>query len=231
MIAVPLKHPTDSNGARMEQATTTSSAPPEAAVSAEATVSAVDVRGGTTNGTTLDEASAVARAQDGDLEAFEALVDRYQAPIFRLAMRVLRDRSQAEDVAQDTFVAAWRKLPTLIEPAAFKGWLYQVATRRSLDLLRRRRPQQPLDEDQAADPVLAAVHDPADSAVRNAELEDFRRVLAELPEDLRTCWMLKELDGLSYDEIGGAVGVHPSTVRGRIARARRQLAERMQPWR
>ncbi len=179
----------------------------------------------------LDEASAVARAQDGDLEAFEALVDRYQAPIFRLAMRLLRDRTQAEDVAQDTFVAAWRKLPTLAEPAAFRGWLYQVATRRSLDALRRRRPQEPLDEDRGTDPIASESQDPAVTAVRNAELSDFRRVLAELPDDLRTCWMLKELDGLSYAEIAAALELSPSTVRGRIARARQHLGMRMQPWR
>lgn len=183
----------------------------------------------------MDEASAVARAQDGDLDAFEALVDRYQAPIFRLAMRLLRDRAQAEDVAQDTFVAAWRKLPTLVEPAAFRGWLYQVATRRSLDVLRRRRPQQPLDDELEAEPVGAAgqgqAADPALTAVRNAELADFRRVLAELPDELRTCWMLKELDGLSYAEIATALHLQPSTVRGRIARARQHLGMRMQPWR
>lgn len=179
----------------------------------------------------LDEASMVARAQDGDLEAFESLVDTYQAPIFRLAMRLLHDRSQAEDVAQETFIAAWRKLPTLAEPGAFKGWLYQVATRRSLDVLRRRRPQQVLDEEPPADPVQSTARDPAARAVRKAEIADFRRVLAELPEELRTCWTLKELDGLSYAEIGAALTIQPSTVRGRIARARQQLAERMQPWR
>ncbi len=183
------------------------------------------------SGPSLDEISAVARAQDGDLAAFESLVDRYQAPIFRLAMRMVRDRSQAEDIVQDTFIAAWRKLPTLVEPAAFTGWLYQVATRRSLDVLRRKRPQETFDEEYRATEGVGDQPDPATSAVRRAEIDDFRRALDALSDDLRTCWVLKELDGLSYAEIGSALGLQPSTVRGRIARARRQLAERMQPWR
>ncbi|MBA8793813.1 RNA polymerase sigma-70 factor (ECF subfamily) [Friedmanniella endophytica] len=179
----------------------------------------------------LDEVTAVARAQDGDLAAFEALVDRYQAPIFRLAFRVLHDRPAAEDVVQETFVAAWRKLPTLIEPAAFRGWLYQVATRRSLDLLRRRRPQVSLDTDSAPELPGPAWEDPASSAERRAQLDELRRVLDALPEDLAVCWRLKELDGLAYAEIAAALGIPESTVRGRIARARRTLVERMEAWR
>ena len=213
----------------MEQTAAPSTSFPPSTISnpAKTGVNAVSVE----TGPSLDEVSAVARAQDGDLEAFESLVDHYQAPIFRLAIRMVRDRSQAEDIVQDTFIAAWRKLPTLIEPAAFKGWLYQVATRRSLDLLRRKRPQEPLDEEYRAAEGVDDQRDPASSAVRQAEIDDFRRALDALSDELRTCWVLKELDGLSYAEIGSALDLQPSTVRGRIARARRQLAERMQPWR
>ena len=183
-----------------------------------------------------DEATVVARARDGSSTAFETLIDHYQTPLFRYAYRLLGDRHDAEDVVQDTFIGAWRGLPTLGDPATFRGWLYQIATRRIFDLLRARRPQEEWpDEDSPAPGGLAARSadhdDPARVVVAQAQFEALQQALDTLPPQQRAAWSMQRIDGLSYDEIAVALTLPVSTVRGRIARARQSLAERMASWR
>ncbi|WGW12321.1 RNA polymerase sigma factor [Saxibacter everestensis] len=188
----------------------------------------------------LEEDALVARAQDGDLDAFERLVDAYQGRIFRLGYRMLANREEAEDVVQDTLIAAWRKLPTLASPGAFSGWVYQVATNRCFDLLRQRstRPSDatdPSDLVEAANSDLptrsAGSSDPAHEAEITAQMTDLARLLKKIPPEQRACWLLREVHGRSYAEIAHILSIEQSTVRGRIARARIQLAEGMTPWR
>ena len=180
----------------------------------------------------LDEASIVARAQDGDLAAFEYLVETYQGRLFRLAYRMLNDRGEAEDVVQDTLTAGWRALPGLDRSSAFGGWVYRTATNRCLDVLRRRsaHPETSMDANWMW-PALAVQHsDPHRSAELTAELECLSLALAALPAGQRACWLLRELHDQSYAEIGAALGISLVTVRGRLARAREHLAEAMIQW-
>lgn len=186
------------------------------------------------------EATVVGRAQDGDLVAFEQLLLHYQGPLFRLAYRLLGDRGEAEDALQDTMVQVWRKLPGLMEPLVFRSWVYQIMTRRCLSLLRTRsrRGVDPVAADELAElsggrPVMAGQGgtDPAESAEREAQLRGLNEVLAQLPEDQRVCWVLRELHQLSYAEIAYAMNLSASTVRGRLARARQNLARGMDAWR
>ena len=95
--------------------------------------------GGPTVGGDLDEATLVARAREGDPAAFEALVRTHQQRIFGLALRMMRNRTEAEDITQEVFLTAWRRLPALREDDAFAGWLYRSATRRCLNALTRTR--------------------------------------------------------------------------------------------
>ncbi|WAP52104.1 RNA polymerase sigma factor [Arthrobacter sp. ATA002] len=180
----------------------------------------------------LDEATIVARAQDGDLSAFEQLVERYQGRLFRLAYRMLDDRGDAEDVVQETLTAGWRALPSLDCSAAFGAWVYRTATNRCLDVLRRRSAHPEASMDPAGLwPVLAVPSaDPHRAAELAAELECLSRALAALPPGQRACWLLRELHGRSYAEIGTALGISTVTVRGRLARARENLAEAMIQW-
>ena len=180
----------------------------------------------------LDEAGIVARAQDGDLSAFEYLVDTYQGRLFRLAYRMLNDRGDAEDVVQDTLTAGWLALPGLDRAGAFGGWIYRTATNRSLDILRRRstRPAAELDPGGLWPALAAQSSDPHRNAEIAAELECLSRALAELPPGQRACWLLRELHDQSYAEIGAALGISAVTVRGRLARARENLAEAMIQW-
>ncbi|MCG2624371.1 RNA polymerase sigma factor [Arthrobacter sp. I2-34] len=187
----------------------------------------------------LDETTVVARAQDGDLDAFEYLVGEYQGKLFRLAFRMLNDRGEAEDVVQDTLVACWRKLPLLTHAQAFGGWLYQMATNRCLDTLRRRsiHPetiQEPATLEESAGCTVSgpeAGGDPARAAEISLELDGLAAALETLPPTQRACWLLREIHGRSYAEIASTLKVSEQTVRGRLARARIQLAEKMSQWR
>lgn len=184
----------------------------------------------------LDQATVVARAQDGDLESFERLLDEYSAPVFRLAYRMLGDRSSAEEAVQETFVRAWRKLETLTRPAAFASWLYNIATNRCLDVIRarQRHVEVPLEEDQVAGATMTSGSHPVDpgaAAEMRAEMRDLGSLLQQLPEEQRACWLLREVHGHSYEDIAMVLKIPASTVRGRIARARAFLATQMGGWR
>ncbi len=185
-----------------------------------------------------DEGSIVARAQDGDLRAFEHLVNAYQDRLFRLAYRMLNDRGDAEDVVQDALTASWRGLSMLQDVQAFGGWVYRLATNRCLDVLRKRagRTECPTDPEDflairgdsaGADQLL----DPAYAAERTARDDSLTAVLNTLPPEQRACWLLREMHGRSYAEIGVTLKISPAAVRGRLARARIQIAEGMSEWR
>lgn len=176
----------------------------------------------------LDEATLVARARDRDPASFELLVRRYQRRIYTLCVRMLDGASgEAEDITQETFVTAWRRLPEIQNDAAFGGWLYRTATNKCLTVLQRRRPTVDLDEHHPA----TDDHDPARTAGTTAAMNALSDALRQLPPQQRACWLLREVHGRSYQEIADLVGTTPTAVRGRIARARAELAEVMKPWR
>jgi RNA polymerase sigma-70 factor (ECF subfamily) len=187
----------------------------------------------------LDEGSIVARAQDGDLAAFEHLVLTYQYRIFRLAYRMLNDRGEAEDIVQETLTTSWRGLPMLADVDAFGGWIYRLATNKCLDLLRKRSAHAENiigSEDMDTIPEaracsVSAGSDPAHEAEWSAEQDGLTAVLNTLPPAQRACWLLREMHGRSYAEIGVTLKISPAAVRGTLARARHQIAEGMSPWR
>ncbi|MBG6218240.1 RNA polymerase sigma-70 factor (ECF subfamily) [Arthrobacter sp. CAN_A6] len=201
----------------------------------------------------LDELTIVARAQDGDLEAFDWLITAYQGGVYRLCLRMLNDRSDAEDIVQETFITAWRSLPNLTVPQAFIPWLYRTATNKCLDDLRRRqrRPSDPTAEFDAVEqatrsagqagqgaasgerPLVGAgpPMNPAQEVENRAQMQALADLLQSVSPGLRACWLLREVHGFSYGEIAAIVQLPESTIRGRIARAKRYLAEGMEPWR
>ncbi|WP_220725979.1 RNA polymerase sigma factor [Arthrobacter cheniae] len=202
----------------------------------------------------LDELTIVARAQDGDVHAFEWLLSAYQGGVFRLALRMLNHHAEAEDIVQETFIAAWRSLPNLAAPEAFIPWLYRTATNKCFNQLRSRR-RRPADPDSFDDepvpggprgtsvvgeaelrnqldaPGGGESQDPASHYETEAQMLALAGLLQTVPAGPRACWLLREVHGFSYTEIAVIVQQPQSTVRGRIARAKRVLAEGMQPWR
>jgi len=195
--------------------------------------------------TTPEERALVLRAQDGESAAFEQLVDLHQGRLFRIAFMVVGDRQDAEDVVQESLVLAWRRLDLLEDPAAFRGWVAQICTRRATDVVRRlarRGTSATADEDLEAgaeapanassvSPSRATAADPAESALVNAQMSALAGILGALDPALRTCWVLREIDGMSYREICRVVDAPEPTVRGRIARARTQIVREMEEWR
>ncbi len=176
-----------------------------------------------------DDATLVVRAQEGDPAAFETLVKRHQRRIYQFALRMTASIGDAEDITQEVLLTAWRRLPTIREEAAFVSWLFRIAVNTCLNLLQRRHPTAELIEDTAAD--AGGGHDPARTAVSSQQLAALSAALGTLTPEQRAVWLLREAHGRSYDEIAGIVDTTPQAVRGRLSRARVQLAELMQPWR
>jgi RNA polymerase sigma-70 factor (ECF subfamily) len=177
----------------------------------------------------LDDLTLVVRARDGDVRAYEQLVRRYQGPMFRLAVRMLASRGDAEDVVQEVFLTAWRSLATLHAEGAFVGWLYRMTTNRCLNVIRARRAT--VDVDLAQRESQSAGSRPERTVEVSEQLAAVTVALQELTGEQRACWLLREVHGRSYEEIAQSVGVTTTAVRGRIARARAQLTEMMAPWR
>jgi RNA polymerase sigma-70 factor (ECF subfamily) len=189
-----------------------------------------------------EDVGLVDRARAGDARAFEALVRRYQGWVFTLALRMVGDRAEAEDVAQEVFLKAYRGLPDFRGASRFTTWLYTIATRHCLTHLeaRARRPR-------AYDPVGSAAGGEGDelpSAVdrlpdgaplADALLErwDLARMvqaeLQQLKEEHRVILILRDIQGLAYEEIAEVLGVELGTVRSRLHRARMDLRARLAP--
>lgn len=179
--------------------------------------------------TALDTGTLVARARDGDVRAYEEVVRRYQAPIYRLALRMLSSTVDAEDVVQEVFLTAWRRLSQLHDDGAFVGWLYRATTNRCLNVIRARKPVADVELDAHESPSPDGR--PERAAEAGAQMTALVSALDELTPEQRACWLLREIHGRSYDEIARTIGTTATAVRGRIARARAQLAEVMSPWR
>ena len=185
-----------------------------------------------------DESVAIARAQAGDPRAFEQLVRRYQQSIYAVTLRILSDPDEAEDAAQNAFVSAWRELPKFRSDAKFSTWLYRIATNQALNQARARGRQAiPADSDlleaRSQRDSISPGHtsDPATHAEQAALFDAVRAALASLPEPLRVCWLLREIQECPYQDIADITQVSLDTARGRIYRARLQLAEAMSAWR
>lgn len=164
-------------------------------------------------------------AQDGDLDAFEALVRRHQAAVYRVAFRMLRSEVDAQDATQDTFVRAWRGLARFRRESAVSTWLYRIVTRRCLDVIAARRPTEDLQIE------LDAGVDPADTAEQRERLRAVTRAIAGLPGEQRAALVLREFEGLSYDQVADVLNTSVPAVKGRIHRARLAVLKQTTAWR
>jgi RNA polymerase sigma-70 factor (ECF subfamily) len=178
----------------------------------------------------------VVRVQKGDKSAFDLLVRKYQYRIAKLVSRYVYDRAEIEDVTQEAFIKAYRAIKGFRGESAFYTWLYRIAINTAKNYLvaqGRRLPTADLETEEAEasdiggslrDAATPERHLLADEIGRTVE-----RVLAELPEDLRTAITLREIEGLSYEEIAEIMECPIGTVRSRIFRAREAIDEELRP--
>lgn len=174
-----------------------------------------------------DDALLVERAQTGDRQAFGQLVERYQDRVFNALVGLLGCREEARDAAQDAFVQAWRKLDAFRGEAKFYTWLYRIAMNQGLSRRRRKRPVASLDQQKeavGAEPVDPA-GEPTDTLAAAENVAQVRAALAELADDHRQILVLREIEGLAYEDIAETLELPVGTVRSRLFRARSQLKE------
>lgn len=173
----------------------------------------------------------VSRAKKGDQDAFGELVARYQKPIYNLVFRMTGNHQDAEELTQTAFLNAWRGLPNFQEDASFFTWLYRLAKNAAIDFIRKEARRNggvalSLDDQEGA---FLHLPDPApgpEDRVQNQQLrEALRQGIAALSKDHREIFLLREVDGLSYQEIGQLLVLETGTVKSRLARARLALRQ------
>lgn len=164
-----------------------------------------------------------------DPTAFASVVRRHTPLVRATAMRLLHCRADADDVVQETFLAAWTHLESIVDPEAIGAWLVTTARRRSYDRLRRGGSSaiRWVDESTPA----TEDHAPTGVAERSSLADAASAVLATMPAVQRRCWELRHLDELPYREVAAAIGLPVSTVRGMLVRARSTLARELAGWR
>lgn len=183
------------------------------------------------------DAKLVARVQAGDKAAFDLLVLKYQRKILRLLSRMLRDQSEIEDVMQEAFIKAYRALPQFRGDSAFYTWLYRIAinTARNWMASQARRPSSPSlhqsEDGETFDEIdnLTDNNTPESLLASREIAESVNQSIQALPAELRTAIVLREIEGLSYEEIAQAMGCPIGTVRSRIFRAREAIAIKLRP--
>lgn len=186
----------------------------------------------------ISDAELVAKASVGDKEAYRVLVEKYQQRVFAIAFDVVRSREDAEDIAQESFVKAYLSLPEFKGESSFYTWLYRIAYNMAIDFRRRtvRRGGAPVEFDETRADVVAEAAgsvqnrfgSPQELMLRKEESQQIQKVLTEISPEHRAVITLREIEGLSYEEIADVVGVSKGTVMSRLHYARKHLQQGLQ---
>ena len=184
------------------------------------------------NLTEQQERELVTAAKGGDQNAFETLIRLYEKRVFALTRRLCANPNDAEEAAQEAFLAAWQGLPFFRGDSSFATWLYRLTSNACMDQLRREQRHQnaagpSLDDEEVELPVVAAEGDPHAAAERRELKEVINAGLQSLPAEYRAVLVLREIHQRSYDEIADILDVDLGTVKSRIARAREALRKRL----
>ncbi len=178
----------------------------------------------------------VQRVQRGERSAFDVLVLRYQQKVLKLVLRYIRDPMEAEDVVQEAFIKAFRAIGSFRGDSAFYTWIYRIAINTAKNALvssKRRPVSYDIDVQDPEQGDLEARLTDGETPEQLAMTEEIRQTvnhaMADLPEDLRTAIVLREIDGLSYEEIAESMDCPVGTVRSRIFRAREAIDRRLRP--
>ncbi len=179
----------------------------------------------------------VERAQRGDTRAWGVRVEKYQRKLARPLSRMIRDQAEVEDVVQEAFIKAYRALPNFRNESAFYTWLYRIGINTAKNYLvamgRRPRAVPEIEVEDAENfedgDELRTIDTPETELMSKQVAKTVNETVASLPEELRTAITLREIDGLSYEEIATLMNCPIGTVRSRIFRARESIAEKLRP--
>lgn len=180
----------------------------------------------------MTEPELIAKAQQGDEDAFAQLLDTHQSKVYGLTLRLTGSPEDAMELTQETFFNAWRGLPSFHQESKFSTWLYRLATNATIDFLRKEKRRRSLsisslsvedDEDQRVLDIPDLRFIPQNEAERRELQEAVHRGLARLSDEHRQVLVLRELNGLSYGEIAQVLSIEEGTVKSRISRARLAL--------
>ena len=177
-----------------------------------------------------DDAQLVARSLARDHEAFGQLIDRHASSIVNLAYRMVGNQAEAEDLAQETFLAAFKALLTFRADAKFSTWLYRIASNKCKDWLRVKRPGQGLqdvDADEQLDLHVAENRTPENLLSQQEVAQELEQAIQRLPPLYREAFVLKHLEGLSYEEMEAILGVSGDTLKMRVYKGRVQLSREL----
>jgi RNA polymerase sigma-70 factor (ECF subfamily) len=172
------------------------------------------------------ELELIASAKQGDRQAFGELVRRHREGVINVVYRMCGDANLAEDAAQEAFIRAWRHLPGYRPRSPFRNWVYRIATNAALDVLRRERETVDIDEL----PLSSSEAGPEATAEGKERGERVRQAVLELPPASRAALVLREYEGLSYQEIANALDVPIGTVMSRLNYARKRLRKSLTPY-
>lgn len=174
------------------------------------------------NGTPSSDGVLVRRVLEGDGEAYATLIRRHQEGLFRYARGLGIPREPAQDLVQDALIKAYRSLRTCADPERFEMWVFRILRNRALDFLKDIR-RRSVNVDVL--PIRDPAPDPQDETVRSELRQGLQRGLGQLPTDLRDAFLMKHLEGLSYDEMAELTGASVSALKMRVLRAREVLRE------
>ncbi len=176
----------------------------------------------------VDDTYLVQRAQEGYLDAYSELTDRHGGLAYRVALRLLGNHHDAEDVAQEALITAWQRLPGFSASSSFSTWLYQIVTRRALNRISRTPAAEPLD---VVGEVPAQSPDPGDAVVQRRAADAVNTAITALPPPQRVAIVLHHLEGLPNAEVARITGSTVPAVRSHLFRGRRTLGRILQEWR
>jgi len=176
------------------------------------------------------DSTLVQQTLSGDAAAFEELVERYQGRLFALARHYTRNAVDIEDMVQDTFLKAYRRLESFDNRSSFYTWIYRIATNTILDVLKRRgrSPIRAVEDPEVIGEVAPVDAPTPTAALEAAELSEVtRKVLDELPDIFKAVLVMREFDGLAYQEIADNLGISIGTVESRLFRARARFKDKL----
>jgi RNA polymerase sigma-70 factor (ECF subfamily) len=178
-----------------------------------------------------DSENLIAQAKQGDMAALEALILQHEKIVYNVALRMMNHTEDAKDISQEVFLKAYRNIASFDERATFSTWIYRITVNTCIDEMRKRKGKQPLfldnefeDEEGTWKKEIADESDtPEESLMRKEEKSEILMALKTISEDYKTVFILRDIRGLSYDEISDITGLALGTVKSRISRARNHL--------